>query len=225
MRPGWAFCYQCDQARRTVPALIADTVAPIAYAVKGGELARDLRLYKSDAPGAAAAAARERLGRLLGSFLREHGPAVWAVAGMTTGPTAVAVVPSGQGRPGPHPLESVIAGTVRLPVICLGIRPEKAAHGRSVSTDWLRVAGPAGGEDVLLIDDTWVSGASAQSAAAALKLAGACRVAVIVIGRHVDPADPKSADLLRAINPAPVRQVHARSAPGTASACGQQFRP
>jgi hypothetical protein len=223
VRAGWAFCYQCDQARRTVPGLVADAVAPIAYAAKGGELARDLRLYKSDVTGAAAAGAR--LGRLLGSFLREHGPAVWAAAGMAAGPTAVAVVPSGQGRLAPHPLESVVAGTVRLPAIRLGIRPEEAAHGRSVSTDWLRVVGRAGGEDVLLIDDTWVSGASAQSAAAALKLAGACRVAVIVIGRHVDPADPKSADLVRAINPARVRQVPARPAPGAASACDRRFRP
>jgi adenine/guanine phosphoribosyltransferase-like PRPP-binding protein len=52
---------------------------------------------------------------------------------------------------------------------------------------------------VLLVDDTWVSGGSAQSAAAALKLAGARRVALVVIGRHVDPADPRSAPLLSAI--------------------------
>ena len=45
-----------------------------------------------------------------------------------------------------------------------------------------------------------MSGGSAQSAAAALKLAGARRVAVVVLGRHVDPADPRSAALLRAIN-------------------------
>ena len=52
---------------------------------------------------------------------------------------------------------------------------------------------------MLLVDDTWVSGASAQSAAAALKAAGARRVALVVIGRHVDPADPRSAEFLRTL--------------------------
>src|SRR5581483_6383331 len=39
---------------------------------------------------------------------------------------------------------------------------------------------------VLLIDDTWTTGASAQSAAATLKSAGAQRVAAVVIGRHLN---------------------------------------
>ena len=84
-------------------------------------------------------------------------------------------------------------------MIELSVRPEGAVHGRSVSTGWLRVGGAVAGADVLLVDDTWVSGGSAQSAATALKLAGARRVAVIVLGRHVDPADPRSSALLRAI--------------------------
>jgi adenine/guanine phosphoribosyltransferase-like PRPP-binding protein len=39
---------------------------------------------------------------------------------------------------------------------------------------------------ILLIDDTWTTGASAQAAAAALKTAGARAVAALVIGRHVN---------------------------------------
>jgi len=42
-----------------------------------------------------------------------------------------------------------------------------------------------GGESVLLIDDTWTTGSGAQSAAAALRQAGAGPVAAVVIGRHV----------------------------------------
>ncbi len=42
------------------------------------------------------------------------------------------------------------------------------------------------GRSVLLIDDTWTTGANAQSAAAALKSAGAGRVAAVVIGRHLN---------------------------------------
>ncbi|MDQ6803423.1 MAG: hypothetical protein M3065_00330 [Actinomycetota bacterium] len=41
------------------------------------------------------------------------------------------------------------------------------------------------GEPVLLIDDTWTSGAGAQSGAAALRMAGSGPVAAVVIGRHL----------------------------------------
>lgn len=199
MLPGYALCYQCDQARQVAGGLLADTVAPIAYAVKGGDLARDLWRYKSgrDPDGEAA----ERLREMLASFIEEYGDRVWAAAGMNGKPRALAVVPSGQGRPGRHPLLDLAEPAVNLPVIPVTVREGQAVHGRYVSTDWLRVEGQplAASADVLLIDDSWVSGASAQSAAAALKLAGAARVAIIVLGRHVDPADPRSAQLVRTL--------------------------
>jgi len=44
------------------------------------------------------------------------------------------------------------------------------------------------GEHVLLIDDSWVTGSSAQSAAAALKLAGAGQVSTLIVARILDPA-------------------------------------
>jgi hypothetical protein len=40
---------------------------------------------------------------------------------------------------------------------------------------------------ILLLDDTYVSGARAQSAAAALRLAGAWRVLIVPIGRVIRP--------------------------------------
>ncbi len=45
---------------------------------------------------------------------------------------------------------------------------------------------PLAGASVLLIDDTWTTGANAQSAAAALKRAGAGPVGAVVIGRHLN---------------------------------------
>lgn len=204
VRPGYARCYQCDLAVRMAPGLLADAVVPIAYAVKGGDLARDLRWYKSAREDAATP--RKRLAGMLAGFLRAHGADVWRAAGMPGSPGAVAVVPSGQGRPGDHPLLRVAEDAVgtsiaaRLAVIGLSVRPEGAARGRLVSTGWLRVRGRVDGSDVLLVDDTWVSGASAQSASAALKLAGVARVAIVVLGRHVDPADPHTADFARVIS-------------------------
>lgn len=196
MRPDFARCYQCDVAAGLAGPLLADVVAPIGYAVKGEQMADDLRRYKSGRDGATEAAARLRA--MLAGFLRDHGAWMWRTAGMPGGPAAVAVVPSGQGRPGPHPLAGIVASCVDLPLIRLTVGPVDTAPGRGVSVGWLRASGVVGA-DVLLVDDTWVSGGSAQSAAAALKLAGARRVALVVLGRHVDPADPRSADLLRAL--------------------------
>ena len=199
VQAGFARCYQCDLAHARCGGLLADVVAPVAYAVKGGRLAGDLWRYKSGAAGAAEAGAR--LAAMLARFLREHSDQVWRAAGMAAGPELAAIVPSGQGRPGPHPLLGIVASCVDVPIVPLSAAPGAAARARGladgVAVGWLTVGGAVAGADVLLVDDTWVSGASAQSAAAALKAAGARRVALVVLGRHVDPADPRSAEFLR----------------------------
>jgi hypothetical protein len=179
-------------------------VAPIGYAVKGGRLAVDLWRYKSGGAGGAESAGRLRA--MLADYLRVEGEALWAAAGMgvgpeagpeadsrAAGPGAVAVVPSGRGRPGGHPLVGLVRSCIDVPLVPLAVAPQRAAHARGVDPGWLRVEGPVAGVDVLVVDDTWVSGGSAQSAAVALKLAGARRVAIIVIGRHVNPDDPGAA--------------------------------
>lgn len=239
-------------ARSEAGELLADVVAPIRYAVRGGALATDLRRYKSEHGDAAEAAlAAGRLGELLAGFLAEHGAAVWRAAGMPAGPSAVAVVPTGQGRVGPHPLLGLVRGCLGLPLVReslglplawqseemalarqsdelllgrqsvevslaresdevllarqsrelpfvgLSVRPGEI-HRRGVNPRWVRVDTRVAGDDILVVDDTWVSGGSAQSTAAALKRSGARSVAIVVLGRHVNPDDPRSAALLRA---------------------------
>ncbi len=187
--------------------MLADVVAPVGYAVRGGPLAEDLRRYKSErAEEAEAAAAAGRLRERLAAFLARQGWSVWAAAGMTAGPQAFVVVPSGQGRAGAHPLAGLARSCVELPLVRLAVAAPES-HIRGVNPGWVRVADRAGGtlvagRDVLVVDDTWVSGGSAQSVAAALKLAGAHRVAVVVLGRHVNPADPRSATFLESVRTA-----------------------
>jgi hypothetical protein len=192
----FARCYQCDLALSQAGGLLADAVAPIGFAVRGGPLAGDLRRYKSDrADVSERGRSQVRLRESLATFLRDEGDALWRAAGMSAGPSAAAVVPSGQGRSGAHPLVGIVRACVDLPLIRLSIAAE-VAHIRGVDAGWLRVTGAVADADVLVVDDTWVSGGSAQSAAAALKLAGARRVAIVVLGRHVNPADPAAARFL-----------------------------
>ena len=181
---GNARCYPCALHAETLPGLLADAVVPICFAVKGSEHARNLWLYKSGRPGAGAAGAAIRA--LLVVFLRGHGRCVWRAAGMIM-PTHLAVVPSCRGRRRPHPLLALASPCIRLPLTGIDLRLGDEPRARELDADRFRAA-PADGADVLLLDDTWTTGASAQSACAALRLAGARSVAIVVVGRHVAPA-------------------------------------
>jgi hypothetical protein len=185
---GFARCYRCDLHWRAAGGLLADAVVPIGYAVKGTRFARDLWRYKWDDDDAAA----DRLRRMLRDFLRDHGGCVQRAAGMTGPPGRLAVVPSGQGRPGAHPLAALVAPSLAPPPVRLSPGPQPLARGREIDPGWVRVDDRVAGQSVIVVDDTWVSGSSAQSVAAALKRAGAVRVAVVVLGRHVSPDDPRA---------------------------------
>jgi hypothetical protein len=180
--------------RSLVAGFLADAVIPVAHAVKGSRLASDLWRYKA----AGDLEAAERLRGMLRAFLSDHGACLGQAAGVP-GWDQVAVVPSGQGRPGPHPLREIVASCMPLPEARLSAPAAVPARGREITVGWPRVASDVAGQAVLIVDDTWVSGGTAQSAAVALKLAGANRTAIVVLGRHVDPARPGAASLTAAL--------------------------
>jgi hypothetical protein len=197
VRPGFARCYQCGHHDLLGHGLLADAVVPISYAIRGTAFADDLWRYKwARAP---AASAQASVLALLLAFLADHGACVWRRAGMPP-PGRLAVVPTGSGRPDPHPLLRLISPCLRLPICPLAIRPGR--QGRDLDLDRFRAGPIPAAASVLLLDDTWVSGASAQSAAAALKQVGARHVAVVVLGRHVNPDDPAARSLLAGLTPA-----------------------
>jgi hypothetical protein len=182
IRRGYTYCFQCGLHAESAPGLLADVVAPVAYAPKGSRLATDLWLYKSARPASARAGAALRA--LLLVFLHDHGRRVWEQAGMTV-PTHACVVPSCRGRPGPHPLQALLRGCLALPWAALVTQPDADSWARALDPGKFRAPWPLTGAAVLLLDDTWTSGGSAQSAAMALKRAGARSVATVVVGRHV----------------------------------------
>jgi hypothetical protein len=176
-------CWMCTDQAESLPGLVADAVVPVGLAPKGGLHAQNLWLYKSARPGAEAA--QLALLALLAVFLRDHAACVWAAAGMAS-PTHLAVVPSGRGRPGRHPLRALAGPLTGLPWAELAAARFGDPAGRLADPRRF-LAAPLPGARVALLDDTWTTGASAQSAAAALRLAGAQSVAVIVLGRHLLP--------------------------------------
>ncbi len=156
--------------------------------------------------------------RLLHEFLAAHAGCVAAVSG---GPLGAALCVPSTARPCGAPLSALD-----------GMAEAVAASGARWSPGVLHRAGaPVGhmqpdagafsvlpearrqleGARVLLLDDTYVSGARAQSAAAVLRLAGAAAVVVVVVGRVLRPdRAPSHAAFLR---------THRRAGPEQPGAC------
>jgi hypothetical protein len=92
-QPGSARCFPCRLHAECAPGSLASVVVPVAYAVKGGPLARSLWLYKSAQPGAGAA--RRALTALLLVFLREHVPWPHRVTSAPVAGRALSAAPLG----------------------------------------------------------------------------------------------------------------------------------
>ncbi len=171
-------------------------VLPIALAVAYGGLHDNLRQYKRASAECARYKAATILGSLLVTFLKAHSECLepWDV---------VATVPS-RNHPTNHPLQQLVQRVY-------GLRDDFEPlvecspgwnRGRTFDPARYRVASGGGlvGRRVLLIDDTFTTGASIQSAAFALAAAGA-EVQALVIGRYINPGGwPPSKDLLDTID-------------------------
>lgn len=110
--------------------------------------------------------------------------------------THLAVVPSTRGRQGPHPLEKLLGPGFSLPTLRITSTSRYPPEERTFHPDRFVVPVSAAGGRVLLLDDTWTTGARVQSLAHGLKSAGALAVAAVVLGRHLNPAHEGSKDVV-----------------------------
>lgn len=180
---GYARCYACAHQ----PSLI-DAVAPISYSVAHEQLHHALASYKR-LSGDIARRLGIQLAALLWRYLDTHERCVARAAGAEAFPI-VTTVPSGdQERDRQHPLRWIVAdvvGPTRERHELVLRRSESDVDARAFDADKYVALRALNGESVLLIDDTWTTGANAQSAAAALRAAGAGPIGAVVIGRHVN---------------------------------------
>lgn len=187
----WPTCPTCrDVARQLGHHLVP--VTPISLVTKDSGLYRALRQYKSGEPSVARNQARA-LSALMALFTRRHLGCA-APEGIDT----VLVVPSvEQSRPPPHPLLSVLDGVPGLPQASPLLRAGPGGpHHRTAALDGYVCDEPVQGHRVLLIDDTYTTGAHLQSAAHALSRAGAAAVHPLVIGRYIQPNWPGSQPIM-----------------------------
>jgi predicted amidophosphoribosyltransferase len=180
---GFAECYACTQSEHRL-----DAVAPISYSVAHEQLHHALAAYKR-ANGTVGRRLATELAAVLWRYLDGHERCVARAAGVGSF-DVVTTVPSGdRDRDERHALRWIVAELVaptRDRYIRLLRRTQALVPPHAYSPDKYAATQPVAGSSILLIDDTWTTGANAQSAAGALKAAGAGAVAAVVIGRHVN---------------------------------------
>jgi predicted amidophosphoribosyltransferase len=162
---------------------------PVSLAATGSTpLYRMLCAYKDPRlPSELRVVQAQQVARLFAAFLRDHGRCVALAGGGAW--DCIVTVPSSSPRRGEHPLVDVarrVAGDSGAALDALRRGPAPIGHLRASDSGFL--AGEVAGRRVLLLDDTWTSGARAQSAASALAHAGAVVVAVVPAARLVRPA-------------------------------------
>lgn len=173
---GFDRCFTCN-SHRTHSGL-GDAVAFLTYAVAGKESGYVMRGYKARPP---VAEHRMMVGLLLILALHEH---TQCIATLLRHPVSHwAIVPSLPTRSAEHPLRSLVRGHAQGTEIMLGAaaqceRPRDVDPAHYSCPEAL----PARSH-VMVIDDTWTSGGHAQSAALALRKAGAAKVSVLVVAR------------------------------------------
>jgi hypothetical protein len=184
------YCYSCKNNSRR--ADLADAVAMLTYAVAGQQSGYVLRGYKAPQP---LGEHRTIVSLLILLGLSMHAGCAGVLGG---GPvTHWATVPSLPGKPGEHSLHKIVRLTAPGREVGL-VAAERVSRPRALRADHFE-AGSAlpDGSHVLLMDDTWATGGHAQSAALALKKAGASRVSLLVVARWLKPDFGDNARFLR----------------------------
>jgi hypothetical protein len=193
---GFDRCYVCQSAYRATPGL-ADLVVPLAYGIQGAQSAFLLRQYKDNPDARVRRQHGLVLNWLLYLAILLHEGCIGRRAGLAVG--CRFAVPSLRGRVGVHPFEVItrqMNATRESPRL---VASQADTGERVVSADKFKLDPRAdlAGQHVLILDDTWTTGANAQSAALTARRAGAAAVSVMVVGRWLRPGFGHNAQFIK----------------------------
>jgi hypothetical protein len=161
-------------------------VVPVSLYKIPSQLHDVLRNYKDGRDARIRDGFQLQIAAPLPRFIERHGDCIRSEAGDWD---VIATIPSSSGRAGPHPLETTLGRSPYLAqqtesLLSSGSTP--IAHNRASDTGY-SVTTDVEDRRVLLLDDTFTSGARGQSAASALQLARARIVAMVPVGRVISP--------------------------------------
>lgn len=191
-------CYACEHGGTALAAML-----PITYSIGHEQLHHALAGYKRSGGRVSRHLAVE-LAAMLWRFLDRHEACLASAAGTDRFQVVATVPSSDRMRDHEHPLKVVVGelvGLTRDRYDSLLYRTGTVTEAHVFESRRFAVNHLLAGESVLLIDDTWTTGANAQSAAAALQAAGSGTVAALVIGRHVNRDWGRNDQRLHALPP------------------------
>jgi hypothetical protein len=185
IEPSYTCCYPCVHTANSL-----ELVVPITYSEDLGQMHLALRRYKSEPSKDARDFVGVRLLAILWRFLELHEHCLTNALGIVSFEIVTVVPSSTRTRDRASKLRAVVKACmpVRKRFEQLLIPAENAPDTREFDPSRYAPQRKLHGENILLIDDTWTTGVHAQSAASTLKQAGAGKVALVVIGRHVNPS-------------------------------------
>lgn len=181
-RDEYPTCSPCSNAAVLDPP----EILPITMSIAGETVHHHLRMYKDALDAQTRARLTKRLAALLSVFMDNHSKCVgeWDVVTAVPSPARVAMAP-------------VIA---KLKIFHGRGNQALQSRGRTAERvpdlEQFAVVKDVGGKRVLLLDDTFTSGAKVFSAAAALRAAGADVIGPVVIGRHVQTSWQPSQEMM-----------------------------
>lgn len=186
--PHEKLCWRCLGQRQQWGDQLADIIVPLTYAgARNRQAMQDLWQYKNSDVPQVRQLALYRLSHLSWWAVVHHAQCLDRLAGPVT---ALTTVPSGHAgaRVDGHPIERLAIHP--RPLVRVHLVRTRDAAARDIDPDSLQLTGRVRGQHVLLVDDTWTTGASTQGAAIALRRAGAARVSVLVLGRWLNDGWP-----------------------------------
>lgn len=180
---GFTHCAACHKLFAQAPDDLRRQVVPVTAAPDPGPWYSRLIRYKTTSSNEWV-----YLAALAAVHYQEHQHRIASALGGE--PSVVTVVPSKRGRPfETQPLRvamhHVAALRPKLMKVIEHVRNREVAR-QSYVPDAFQVSASVANERVLLIEDTWTTGATAISAAGALYLAGARSVLVLPLARKIN---------------------------------------
>jgi predicted amidophosphoribosyltransferase len=175
-------CRRCHDDRTAHGRGLADVVVPLTYTLPARDRGvHHMRIYKTSKR----TESRAVLGRMLRTALHLHGRCLERKLGRRL--TAWTAVPSRQARPTePQPLLAIGRGGGLIASPAHLVENDRGNETRVVNGDRFRTTRDLTGQKVLILGDAWVTGSCTQSAALAVRRAGASHVAILVLGRRLD---------------------------------------